>query len=82
MVVLAIVGLLAMVALPAYQDYTDRLDMSTAVTDIKAMEVVIVDYNLSNGQLPSSLADIGMAGKTDPWGNPYQYSNHDTAKSG
>ncbi len=27
------------------------------------------------GRLPDSLADIGMGGLLDPWGNPYQYLN-------
>ena len=82
MIVLAIVGLLAMVALPAYQDYTKRVDINSASSDIKVIGLAITDYNLSNGGLPASLATIGMDGLADAWGNPYQYINHDTAPPG
>lgn len=82
MVVLAIVGLLSMVALPAYQDYVARLDESTAETDIATIGLSITDYDLSNGKLPDSMATIEMGGLRDPWGNPYQYLNHATANNG
>ena len=82
MIVLAIVGLLAMVALPSYQDYAKRVDISTAETDLGVIGLTITDFQLSNGSLPASLASIGMSGKTDPWGNPYQYINHDTSPPG
>lgn len=82
MIVLAIVGLLTMVALPAYQDYSKRVDINTAATDIGVISLNITDYKLDNGTLPASLAAIGMDGLNDPWGNPYQYVNHDTSPPG
>lgn len=82
MIILSVVGLLAMVALPAYDDYRERVDINSAATDISVIGMALDDYNLSNGSLPASLADIGMGSKNDPFGNPYQYINHDTAPPG
>ena len=37
-------------------------------------------YELDNDMtLPSTLADIGRAGMSDPWGNPYEYRNIGTS---
>ena len=82
MVVIAIFGLLATVALPAYQDYLKKVDISKAKTDINAIALIITNYQLSKGSLPADLSTIGMDGMEDPWGNPYQYVNHETAPAG
>ena len=82
MIVTAIIGLLSMVALPAYQDYQDRAIESEAINDITSMGLTLLNYHLDNGELPIDLASIGLGGKLDPWGNPYQYINHDIAPKG
>lgn len=82
MIVIAIVGLLTMVALPAYQDYSDRVDNGTAANDLRAISLAITDFKLNNGSNPTSLASIKMDGMQDPWGNAYEYVNHETATNG
>jgi len=82
MIVLAIVGLLAMVALPAYQDYSDRVDNSIAENDIKAIALSITDYKMNYGSNPVSLASIKVDCMKDPWGNAYECVNHETANNG
>jgi len=79
MIVLAIVGLLAMVALPSYQDYIERVDVNSAISDLKSMSLTISNYQLDNGSSPASLAEVNLDGMVDPWGNAYSYLNHATA---
>lgn len=81
-IAIAIVGLLLTIAVPQYQDYLKRADVAQAVNDINAIGLNISDYLLTNNQLPADLAAIGMNGMQDPWGNPYQYVNHETAPPG
>ena len=47
-----------------------------AMADIYSIDTKIAAYELiNNGRSPDSLAEIGMDGLLDPWGNPYQYLN-------
>lgn len=80
MISLAIVGILASVATPMYQNYRERIRVNTAVADIAAMSVAIKLYYRDAQQFPVSLADIGNGGKRDPWGYPYRYLDLTTAK--
>ena len=48
MIVVAIIGILAAVALPAYQDYTVRGRVSEAIVLSDAAKIIVAD-NLSNG---------------------------------
>ena len=80
MLAVAILAVLAAVALPAYANYRERVRITQAVIDIKGMEAQIKSYALENRALPDTLSDIGKGGMLDPWGNPYQYTNLETAK--
>ncbi len=82
MIALAIAGAIMMVAVPAYQDYGNRVDADESIKDLSLIQLQIDDYKLSNGALPNSLADIGLAGMLDSWGNPYVYGNHDIIPPG
>jgi general secretion pathway protein G len=46
------------------------------------MSAVASNFWNDNHAYPSSLADIGQAGKLDPWGNPYVYYNIDANGKG
>jgi type IV pilus assembly protein PilA len=48
MIVVAIIGILAAVALPAYQDYTVRARVSEAIVAANAAKIVVAD-NAANG---------------------------------
>ena len=74
MIVIAMVSTLAAIALPNYIEYRDKAKNAQAMGDIRAMEKMIANFQLSNGRLPASLAEIGMGGHLDPWGTPYQYT--------
>ncbi|HFA3460978.1 TPA: pilin, partial [Neisseria gonorrhoeae] len=59
MIVIAIVGILAAVALPAYQDYTARAQVSEAILLAEGQKSAVTEYYLNNGTWP---ADNGAAG--------------------
>ena len=57
MIVVAIIGILAAVALPAYQDYTARAQASEALTSTAGLRADIAVYASENGV--DAMADIG-----------------------
>ena len=55
MIVVAIIGILAAVALPAYQDYTKRAKMSEVVLAASACRTTITEvFQASTGSLPTA----------------------------
>lgn len=73
LIAIAILGVVAVIALPSYGRYKDRAMVAQAVADISGMHVALQSYIRDNHQPPDSLAAIRMAGKRDPWGRPYEY---------
>lgn len=80
LLVLAIVGLSAAIAVPALDRYIERSRVVEAVFDIGTMSARIKQFESSTGALPSGLAAVGYSGKLDPWGQPYEYLNLVTAQ--
>jgi general secretion pathway protein G len=81
MLVIAIVGVLIAIALPAYERYQERLRVFKAVTDIGGIATLVGKFQADAGVLPDSLAAVGADAMRDPWGSPYQYVNHDDRRS-
>lgn len=81
MLAVAIVGVLAAIALPAYENYRERVRVAQAVVDIGAIGTMVAKYGLDNGAYPDSLEDAGAGGMRDPWGQAYQYVNHEDRRS-
>lgn len=54
MIVVAIIGILAAIALPAYQDYTVRAKVSELILAGSAGKVQVAEYFQVNGNLPTS----------------------------
>lgn len=73
LLVVALVGVLAGLALPKYQSYQERIKQTQAIQDITILQTLIRDYRLNSGSYPASLADVGNGGRLDPWGRPYVY---------
>ncbi|MBH2362093.1 pilin [Neisseria meningitidis] len=65
MIVIAIVGILAAVALPAYQDYTARAQVSEAILLAEGQKSAVTEYYLNHGTWPSNNSDAGVATSTD-----------------
>jgi general secretion pathway protein G len=75
LIVIAIVGILGAVAIPAYSDYRERTRVSHAAADLAALSLLINNYWLDARAYPPNLASVGNGGKLDPWGRPYVYLN-------
>ena len=73
LLIVGLIAILAAVALPQYQDYRYRIQVAQAITDIAAMSATLKQYQLDERSPPDSLAQVGLAGQLDPWGQPYRY---------
>jgi general secretion pathway protein G len=73
MIVVAIVGLLAGIAIPNYIGYRERAQVANAISEIRIIESEIASFFIDNERLPNSLAELNIGVLVDPWGNPYQY---------
>jgi type IV pilus assembly protein PilA len=60
MIVIAIVGILAAVALPAYQDYTIRAKISEPLALLGEAKTSMTEYFISNGTLPTNATAAGI----------------------
>lgn len=54
MIVIAIIGILAAVALPAYQDYTIRAKASELILAASTAKNLISEYAIINGAIPTA----------------------------
>ena len=60
MIVIAIVGILAAIALPAYQDYTVRAKVSEAMVSLAEAKTTIAEYYSANNYLPDTALVAGI----------------------
>lgn len=60
MIVVAIIGILAAVAIPAYQDYTSRAKISEVMVIASAAKTAASEYYLSQGRMPASTDEAGI----------------------
>ena len=60
MIVIAIIGILAAVALPAYQNYTIRAKASELILAASVGKQLISEYAIINNALPSEVGDISV----------------------
>lgn len=65
MIVVAIIGILAAIALPAYQDYTARSQAAEGLTLAGGVRTAVTEYWTNTGSWPSSHADAGLATDTE-----------------
>src|SRR5512139_1081956 len=65
MIVVAIIGILAAIAIPAYQDYLIRSQVSEGLTMAAAAKAGVSEYFANKGSWPANNAEAGMGVATD-----------------
>lgn len=61
MIVIAIVGILAAIALPAYQDYIVRSKMTEPLAILAETKTTVAEYVSANGKYPDNVDVFGLA---------------------
>ena len=69
MIVVAIIGILASIALPAYQDYTKRAHVTEGLSLTTAAKTSVAEYFSTEGALPSNNTVAGLPVATSIIGN-------------
>ena len=67
MIVIAIIGILAAIAIPAYQDYTIRSQVTEGLTLAGDLKASIAEWYANTGEW-ADLADLGINAATDKAG--------------
>ena len=86
MIVVAIIGILAAIAIPAYQDYTIRSKVTECINAAGVCKTSVAEYYQTKGAFPTNIteagcSDVGTA-NCDPPAIPAQGSISVKAKGG
>jgi len=64
MIVVAIIAILAAIAIPAYQDYVIRSQVTTGLSDITTGKSLYESQVIANNSTTFDITDIGLRGST------------------
>lgn len=64
MIVVAIIAILAAIAIPAYQDYTIRAQVTAGLADITGGKVLFESQVVANNSTTFNIAQIGLRGSS------------------
>jgi type IV pilus assembly protein PilA len=73
MIVVAIIGVLAAIAIPAYQDYTIRAQVSEGLSLAGGAKTAVSEYFMDRGMWPTDNSSAGLADQHDIRG---KYTEH------
>jgi len=77
MIVVAIIGILAAIAIPAYQDYTIRAQVSEGLSLAAGAKTAVSEYYTNAGSLPADNPEAGIATNISITGNYVSQVNID-----
>ena len=80
MIVIAIIGILAAIALPAYQDYTKRARAAEGLSLAGGAKTAVSEFYSSNNRFPSNNAAAGLAEAANINGNSVSEVSVDTGR--
>lgn len=69
MIVVAIIGILAAIAIPAYQDYTKRTHVSEGLSLASGAKAAVTEFYSTKGTWPASNGSAGIATAASIKGN-------------
>ena len=69
MIVVAIIGILASIAIPAYQDYTRRTHVVEGINLGSLVKAAVSEHFVSEGTWPADNAAVGVAASNEIIGN-------------
>jgi type IV pilus assembly protein PilA len=67
MIVVAIIGILAAIAIPAYQDYITRSKVTELVTAASACKASVSEYAQSQNSLPANISEAGCSNNSSQY---------------
>lgn len=68
MIVVAIIGILAAIAIPAYQDYTIRAQVSEGLSLSAGAKTAVAEFYQDRGEWPANNATAGIAAANEIFG--------------
>ena len=71
MIVVAIIGILAAIAIPAYQDYTIRSQVTEGLSLASAIKTAVAENYAQTGAWPETLTDLGIVDAADAETPPF-----------
>ena len=69
MIVVAIIGILAAIAIPAYQDYTIRAQVTEGLSLADSAKTALAEFYTNSGHFPLNNASAGLSPMTSITGN-------------
>ena len=73
MMAVTVIGILSGLGVYSYRKHIERMDIVTAIADIRTMSLGIEQFIVDNRRLPNNVSEAGYAGRKDPWGRDYVF---------